>query len=366
MVEPAVYAELTPKTYDKLFLSLTGNKQKHPHMKTPLIIFIVFAAILLSLSCVPSRQFKKLEENHKSCMEEMDMLKIQYQKSRLENTEMRAEIEKLNVGISSMADDSLQRYNEFMQLKGEFNKLGREYNDLQQAQEVIIKGSAKETARLLRELQAAQENLQTREDELRKIETALTNERVRLDEMQFTLEDKNARLIELQQVLARQDSSVKALRNKVSTALLGYENEGLTVEVKNGKVYVSLEEKLLFQSGSYTVDPKGRTALRQLAGVLEQNPDINIMIEGHTDDVPYIARGGIEDNWDLSVKRATSIVRILLENSGIDPKRLTVAGRGEFMPVDPGESPVARQKNRRTEIILTPRLDEILQILEAN
>ena len=125
-----------------------------------------------------------------------------------------------------------------------------------------------------------------------------------------------------------------------------------------------MEEKLLFGSGSTEVDPRGKTALKKLAAVLEQNPDINITIEGHTDDVPVIPGSKYADNWDLSVLRATSIIRILLDGSTIDPKRLTAAGRGQYQPVDPAKTSEARQKNRRTEIILTPNLDELFQILD--
>ena len=159
-------------------------------------------------------------------------------------------------------------------------------------------------------------------------------------------------------------SAVRDLRNKVAAALVGLENDGLTVSIRQGKVYVSLDEQLLFKSGSIDVDPAGVNALRRLALILEQNPDISITIEGHTDNVPLAAGSAIQDNWDLSVRRATSIVRILLSSAKISPERLTAAGRGEFVPVDPANTPAARQKNRRTEIILMPKLDELFQILE--
>ncbi len=153
------------------------------------------------------------------------------------------------------------------------------------------------------------------------------------------------------------------ITQKVSDALLGFENQGLTVTQKNGKVYVSLDEKLLFKSGSTVVDPKGVSALKNLAGVLEQNPDINVMIEGHTDDVPVISGSTYKDNWDLSALRATSIVRILLEGSSINPQRLTTAGRSQYLPVEIAKTAEARQKNRRTEIILSPKLDELYKLV---
>jgi chemotaxis protein MotB len=136
--------------------------------------------------------------------------------------------------------------------------------------------------------------------------------------------------------------------------------------MKNGKVYVSLDEKLLFKSASWDIDANGRNALKKLAGVLEKNTDIQIMIEGHTDDVPYNpGNGQLVDNWDLSLKRATTVVRVLLDGSSINPQRLTASGRSEYLPVDARKVADARQKNRRTEIILTPNLDELYRLIDA-
>ncbi len=154
-------------------------------------------------------------------------------------------------------------------------------------------------------------------------------------------------------------------QERVSEALLGFENNGLTVTMKNGKVYVSLEEKLLFRTASWEIDVNGRNALKQLAGVLEKNPDIQVMIEGHTDNVPYNPTGGqLRDNWDLSVKRATTVVRVMLEGSRIDPKRLTASGRSQYLPVDDRNTSDARQKNRRTDIILAPDLTKLFKLID--
>ncbi len=349
-----------------LLLYLIRKKYQARTMKRRNILLVFPVTALLAFACVPAKQFRDLETGYQECMDEVEQLKIENQQYARENTEYKASVDKLERQIQQLVADSMERYKVWKDLRANYNRLSRDYNNLQQAQEAMIKGNVKETGRLLRELQSAQETLQKKEDELRLLQASLQKERTQLDEMQFELQEQKTRLRELQEVLARKDSAVASLRRKVSTALLGYEKEGLSVDIRNGKVYVSLEEKLLFESGSYSVDPRGREALRKLARVLEQNPDINIMIEGHTDDVPYIPKGGIEDNWDLSVKRATSIVRILLDGTSIDPKRLTAAGRGPTMPVDPAKTPEARQKNRRTEIILTPKLDEILEILETN
>ena len=168
-------------------------------------------------------------------------------------------------------------------------------------------------------------------------------------------------------MLDAQQKAVKALKDKVSDALFGFENNGLTVSMKNGQVYVSMDDKLLFKTGSYEIDANGRAALRKLGALLEKNTDVTITIEGHTDDVPYRAAAGqqILDNWDLSVKRATTVVRVLTQDTHINPKRLVASGRSEYMPVDPLKTPDARQKNRRTEIILTPDLTALYKILES-
>jgi len=170
----------------------------------------------------------------------------------------------------------------------------------------------------------------------------------------------------LEAILNKKDSTVNALKSKVQNALLGFENNGLTIEQKNGKVYVSLDESLLFASGSYNVDSEGKKVLQKLGGVLEKNKDVNVLVEGHTDNVPYKGSGVIKDNWDLSVLRATSVVKIILSKSKIDESRLTAAGRGEHFPIASNDSAEGRKKNRRTEIILTPKLDELFEILETN
>jgi chemotaxis protein MotB len=183
---------------------------------------------------------------------------------------------------------------------------------------------------------------------------------------QQQLKDREQRIAELQRVLDQKEAAVKALRQKVGDALLGFNANDLTVNVKNGKVYVSLSEQLLFKSGSTVVDPKGQEALKKLATALKGNQDVNVLVEGHTDNVPS-ARGtaGMKDNWDLSVLRATEITRILT-TGGLTPAQVTPSGRAQYLPVAANTTPAEKALNRRTEIILTPKLDELFQILEAN
>ena len=184
-----------------------------------------------------------------------------------------------------------------------------------------------------------------------------------LEAKEKLLAEREQALNELRNVIARQDSITKRLNDVLRDALLGFKSDELSVEIKNGKVYVSMSDKLLFKSGSAAVETKGKEAIKVLAGVLEKNPDIDILIEGHTDNVP-IKTAVYQDNWDLSVARATSIVRILTVDYKILPTRLTASGKGEYSPRATNETPEGRALNRRTEIILSPKLDEIMQLLK--
>ncbi|MGZ5285685.1 MAG: OmpA family protein [Flavisolibacter sp.] len=179
---------------------------------------------------------------------------------------------------------------------------------------------------------------------------------------QKQLEAEQQRLWELRRLLDQQRQAVENLRQKMANALTGFNSNELQVFVKNGRVYVSLQENLLFPSGSAVVNPKGKEALGTLAGVLNLNPDINVVVEGHTDSVPI--KGRYEDNWALSVARSTAIVRLLTDTYKVDPVRVTASGKSKYEPVDSNTTPEGRQRNRRTEIILAPKLDQLLQLLE--
>jgi chemotaxis protein MotB len=227
-------------------------------------------------------------------------------------------------------------------------------------------GSEKDNAKLSGQLQLTQEQLLKKEDELRALEARLNKQQQDLDALSAQLKLREARVNELEDVLKKKDQASADLKKKLQDALFNFENKGLTITQKNGKVYVSMDESLLFASGKTAVEPKGVEALKNVAKVLEQNADINILVEGHTDDVPMKGAGEIKDNWDLSVMRATSVTKILLQGANINPTRITSAGRGEFFPIDAAKTPEARKKNRRTEIILTPKLDELLKVLGNN
>lgn len=184
-----------------------------------------------------------------------------------------------------------------------------------------------------------------------------------LAEKERLLTEREGALKELKKTIARQDSITRRLNDIIRNALLGFKSDELSVEVKNGKVYVSMSDKLLFKSASATIEDKGLEAIKVLADVLTKNNEIDILIEGHTDNLP-IRNAVYRDNWDLSVARATSIVRILVDSYKIDAKRLTASGKGEFSPKASNATPEGRAKNRRTEIILSPKLDVIMELLK--
>ena len=256
---------------------------------------------------------------------------------------MKAEALRLDVELNSANTriDDLTRRNDTLTAKNlrlvsDSTRLYMSYTALQERYQKLLADGSAETARMLKELETSQ----------------------------MALNERSRRVNELEAMLRSREEAINAIRRKVTDALTGFDGKGLSISIKNGNVYVSMDDKLLFRSGSFEIDPNGARAVHDLATVLAQNPDINVMVEGHTDDVPYRPNGQLRDNLDLSAKRATTVVRLLLENKGIAPSRIIAAGRGESLPVASGKTSEARAKNRRTEIILTPKLDELMQLMQ--
>ncbi|MDR0581625.1 MAG: OmpA family protein [Prevotellaceae bacterium] len=315
-------------------------------MKYVKIVFILLVAALGLGSCVSSSQYNSLNADYRLLMDDRNRINERMNNLANENAALKRRLQEL--------EETAKKYEI---TEAERVSLQKQLVELQGLMDRSRRQNIKETGSMSIEIQRTREELQKREDDL----AAKLRE---LQQMQDEMEKRNKRLIELETILARKDSTVTALRRKVSDALLGFEGKGLSVHTKNGKVYVSMEDKLLFRSGRYDIEARGANAIKDLAQMLAQNPEINVLIEGHTDDVAYRGTGDLKDNWDLSVKRATSVVRELLKNPQIDARRITAAGRGEFIPLDNAKTADARQKNRRIEIILTPKLDELLEILE--
>ena len=327
-------------------------------------LYIICSLVMTTLfSCVPAKKYEELKNKQQACMDEKAALKTLNQELEEKNNELTASIASMQKQLTDFQNDIEAKRMKLDEVSNEYEQLKTKYALLmdQTDKESVKNKSA--TAKLMQQLQKSQEDLQAQEDALRALESSLNKKEADLKKLTADLEAREKRVNELEAMISKKDELLAALKKKVKDALLGFENNGLTIEQKNGKVYVSLDESLLFASGSYDVGAKGVDVLKKLAKVLEQNTDINVVVEGHTDNVPLKSKGDIEDNWDLSVKRATSVVKIITKNSKTNPKRLTAAGRSEYLPIDTSNTPEGRKKNRRIEVILTPKLDELFELL---
>ncbi|HBE39864.1 MAG TPA: flagellar motor protein MotB [Bacteroidales bacterium] len=305
-------------------------------MKKVIITSLPVILIILSNSCAPvyrcgeTRPVKTpitWSKNLRSMVLERDILCTDLAAAEKENAGLKNDITEMTGKNKELTD----RYNE---LRSGNSDLQKRYNEL-------IDKNISQTEQLNRALKAKSDELEMKE---------------RL------LSEREKKLEEMQGIIARQDSITRRLNSILRNALLGFSPDELSLEIKNGKVYVSMSDILLFKSGSAAVEAKGREAIKLLADVLDKNTDIDILVEGHTDNVP-IKTAVYKDNWDLSVARATSIVRILSADYRIAPTRLTASGKGEYFPKADNATAAGRAKNRRTEIILSPKLEEIMQLL---
>src|SRR4051812_39301514 len=314
---------------------------------------IALMALIVTYACVPARLLDETKEKQKACETELASIKKSSQDCESKLAELKEQSmknEKENVGLKK--DTSIVGSN-YRNLTSKYDKLDQLNQQLMDRLNKLLTGSNNDNAKLSGDLQMTQEQLLKKQDELKLLEAKLLVQKADLDALNAELKKREARVAELEDILKRKDQAAADLKKKLSDALLGFENKGLTITQRNGKVYVSMDESLLFASGKTNVEPKGIEALKNVAKVLEQNPDISVMVEGHTDDVPMKGTGDIKDNWDLSVMRATSVTKIMLSSAKIAPDRIISAGRGEFVPLDKSKTPEARKKNRRTEIILT-------------
>ncbi|HQQ92945.1 MAG TPA: OmpA family protein [Bacteroidia bacterium] len=323
-------------------------------------------AVAFVTACVPERFLEESKAKLRTCEGERDALKKDAENNAAVLAELKEQNQKDQKTIEGLKRDTAINGSAHRALSAKYEKLNLLNDQLMDRMNKIMMGNERDNAKLSGDLQLTREDLLRKQDSLRALETRLNAQRLELDNLNTELKKREARVSELEDLLRNKDKAAADLRKKLSDALFNFENKGLTITQKNGKVYVSMDESLLFASGKTNVEAKGAEALRRVAKVLEQNPDINVMVEGHTDDVPMNGSGEIRDNWDLSVMRATSVTKIMLSGAKLDPKRVTAAGRGEFFPLDPAKTPEARKKNRRTEIILTPKLDELLKVLDAN
>lgn len=266
-----------------------------------------------------------------------------------------AELTSANEKLTKLKADTTALNEQKRATEEKLTSLNREYDQLNAYYKNLLNNSGK----LSRDLTQQKEQLFA-------IQENLERTRKMNDSLNVSLSEREKKVKELETILANKDKAVLDLKNRISSALLNFKENDLTVNVKNGKVYVSLAEQLLFASGSTDVDAKGVTALQQLAKAIKDQRDLQIMVEGHTDNVPIGKKSPyMQDNWDLSVMRATAITKILTK-AGLSPSQITAAGKGEFAPLTPNTTDQNKSKNRRTEIIITPNLDELFRILDTN
>ena len=280
-------------------------------------------------------------------------------------TQLQENHAELRKRTTRLAADSLRNDLQLAKERAANAELNGAYEKLMKANDRMLSNSATDLDRSNRDLLRRESELRAAETRSATLSTNLKAREDSVARLTTRLQSREEKVKSLEQTLADKDKAVADLRQRVAAALTGFTGQDLSVQIKNGKVYVSLSEQLLFKSGSTKVDPKGQEALKKLAGALASQADVNVLIEGHTDDVPLRTAAGAvpADNWDLSVLRATQITRQLTDN-GVAPTRVTAAGRSQYVPIDPAATAEARQKNRRTEIILTPKLDELLQLLK--
>lgn len=316
-------------------------------MTRSLLIFFLTSFIFSSCIVTKKKYDDMLAQKVKTEGELADKSQ-QLEKASADLEEVNKKLDQLKQDTSSLGVDYRATSQKLANLNKEYDQLNSNYKNLLNSSGKLNRDFTQQKEQLL----AIQDNL----DKTRRLNDSLST----------SLAEREKKVVELETVLSNKDKAVQDLKNKIANSLLDFKASDLTVNVKNGKVYVSLAEQLLFGSGSIEVDKKGVTALQKLAKAIKDQKDLQIMVEGHTDNVPISKKSPyMQDNWDLSVMRATSITKILTD-AGLSPNQVTASGKGEYSPLTANDTPQNKAKNRRTEIIITPNLDEIFKILESN
>lgn len=311
-------------------------------------VLLGLSVVLLS-SCVSKKIYNELEKKYDDLKGEKALVDQENTELSLHKNQLELDKNALQTTLDKLRADYAALQSDCNSAKNNLKNLQAAYDALEKSSGESIRANSEKNRELLAQLGAKEKALQAEQD--------------RLEKLKNDLQKRSERITELENLIAANENNLKALRDKLSKALYSFEGKGLTVEQRDGKVYVSMENKLLFASGSWVVGAEGKSAVIEVGKVLADNPEISVLIEGHTDNVPYNGQGQLQDNWDLSTKRATSIVRILKENQNINPLNLTAAGRSEYAPISSNETTEGKSKNRRIEIILTPKLDEISKML---
>lgn len=328
-------------------------------MKKITVLLLFFAMALQFTSCVTKQKYTELQDQYKKCQDDLTFANSENVDYANAKKQLSAQLDAMTSQADQLRQDTLTLSRRLRQSERDLAKATKDYDDLLKEFGDLNVNSHNQVNDLLA-------NIDQYKDEVSAKEKILNAQRDSLEIAKANLATQQKRLDDMQNILAQKDAEVKALKEKVSAALKGFEGSGLNVHEQDGKVYVSMEDKLLFASGSWTINADGMEAIKKLAKVLETETEISVLIEGHTDNVPYKGTAQVKDNWDLSVMRATSVVKALLQNGNISPVRLSASGRSEYLPVDKADTPEARAKNRRTEIILTPNLDKLFELIQNN
>ena len=299
-----------------------------------------------------SKLYKELEGKYNTLKSDYDELSGNNDLEILQKKELEQQLKALQASFDEVQSERNQLEQEVDALRKKYDNLDAAYTALEQNSSKSIEENAQKNRELLAQLEAKEQALATENDRLMRLEA--------------DMQERAQRIAELEALISAKDQAMTDLKNAISNALTAFEGKGLTIEQRDGKVYVSMENKLLFKSGSWAVGAEGKKAIRQLGNVLGENPDIAVLIEGHTDNVPFSSGGQVANNWDLSTKRATAIIAILSENKNINLENLTAAGRSEYAPIATNETSDGKAKNRRIEVVLTPKLDEISKLLNSN
>ena len=327
-------------------------------------ILHLFTIILLVSSCVTPKIHNALLIEHEIVGENLTVKEREVLQLNDELEEKEGKIIVMKNLIAELRIDSVRNGKEFAVLQDKYNELSDTYDLLASKSSRYMADKARETKELLGQLERAQTSLFAKEDELNDLSNSLDIKKEELKLAEEELSNRSIRVAELETIINRKDSIVTSLKKSISKALIGLEGEGLTIEQRNGKVYISLEEDLLFASGKYVVNNGGIEALNKLSTALSTQADFDILVEGHTDNVPLSGKGLVKDNWDLSVMRATNVVKVLTANQSLNPLQLTAAGRAEFAPIASNETKEGRGSNRRIEMILSPNLDDLFDLLD--
>lgn len=319
--------------------------------------FLVF----LSSSCITQKEFDAMNTKVVDLSNENDELKKSNNDLLGENMELEREIKTLQERINNLAADTLAYGNSIRRLDAQFDRLLNVQRELEGKYSSGLSQQSNTNKALIDELEVSRNDLLKYEESLRKLESDLEAERLSLQLSLDDLAKKEEKIKELNELLEMKNSYMKLLRTKIEEALFSLKGEGLTLEQKQGKIYVRMDASLLFPSGSVSMNEKGKSAIVKLAQSIEDQKDLEIIVEGHTDSDAVNPGGKYNDNWELSVLRATTVTKIMIENSKVNPQILTASGQGEFHPIDEND----KSKNRRIEIILSPNLDVLFSILDS-